>query len=150
MNEKVDFRRRPRRIPVSRTASGIMLGLVMLAVALIVIQRVSGLPSLGSNDTHAAVQNDPNSRKTFIVEAAAKASPGVVHIDVVATRIISRTQLSDQFFDEFFRGFIPPSMSRVTSIGERSPRSAGDAITRSAKERARSMFGGVASIVGTE
>jgi serine protease Do len=111
VNEKIEFKRRRSRIPANRTVSGVTLGLAMLAVALIALYRLSGLPSMGPRDTQAAVQSssDLNARRTTIVEAAAKASPGVVHIGVVTTRIISRSPLSDQFFNDFFRGFVPPS-----------------------------------------
>jgi serine protease Do len=49
------------------------------------------------------------SRRNAIVTAAQKVSPSVVSIGVVATRIVrGRNPRYDDFFDSFFRDFLPP------------------------------------------
>jgi serine protease Do len=109
MNE-VQFRKK-QRISPSRATSGIALAFIVLAVgAILLLQRLpkSHPPQQEAvaKEEHAATQEEV---RTVIVDAANKASPAVVSIGVVTTRIVGeRAPGYDEFFDFFFGNGTPP------------------------------------------
>ncbi|RJP74883.1 MAG: PDZ domain-containing protein [Candidatus Abyssobacteria bacterium SURF_17] len=116
MNDNVEFRRNYRP-PAARPMSLLALLLVgVVAVAGFVLLRASrlGSPEPRAEEKPLAVQlageSISQSRQNAIVNAASKAGPAVVSIGVTATRIVRGVDpLYDEFFDYFFRDFVPPA-----------------------------------------
>jgi len=116
MSEHLEFRRK-QRVTSGRMASFTILGFFGLVVILILtLSRLSGstqkpvvTATLGAV-TESADESITSCRRNAIVNAAEKVGPAVVSISVVTTRIVrGRNPMYDDFFDFFFRDFIPPT-----------------------------------------
>ncbi len=117
MSEKIEFRKKHRLAP-SRALSGAALVFVAFAaVLLFAVMRLSGIgPSAiektrpGVADAEPASESVSRSRRNAIVTAAERVDPAVVSIGVVTTRIVRGVNPTyDEFFDYFFRDFLPPT-----------------------------------------
>ncbi len=115
MSERIDFRRK-RRVPPNRTLTVAALG--FLAFALVVALALSQMPGAEPSAPHAEARPTPTddddeisaSRQNAIVRAADKVGPAVVSIGVVTTRIVRQVNpLHDEYFEFFFRDFLPPA-----------------------------------------
>lgn len=112
MND-IHFRKK-RRIAPSRAVSGVALAFVAVGAILLFIlgnARNSNSVEKGVAPGSAQAHLSPDEvRQSVIVKAAEKASPAVVSIGVVTTRVVrERSPGYDEFFDFFFRDFVPPS-----------------------------------------
>jgi serine protease Do len=67
----------------------------------------------------ADAQGLSSSRRTAIVVAAERASPSVVSVSVMATRVVRADPFQGMFRDEFFERFFPPSefRQRIPGLG---------------------------------
>jgi len=116
MTEKIEFRRK-RRVASGRGISVVILGLIAFVVGLVfVLHRLSGLspPAIGAEKApvpaSSAGASISDSRHNAIVRAADRVGPAVVSIGVVTTQIVrGYNPLYDDFFDSFFRDFLPPT-----------------------------------------
>ena len=128
MSERIQFRRK-RKVASSRVPSIIALGfLVFAALSIFVLSkkssRISGpvATATAAADTESANESVRLSRRNAIVRASERVSPAVVSIGVVTTRVVrGRNPRYDDFFDSFFRDFLPPTYYKyrksVPSIG---------------------------------
>jgi len=116
MNKEVEFRRKNRIVP-GRAPSFIAVAFLIFFGVLIFLlsKRTASKPAADIATTEvAAAALTPNdsiteSRRNAIVTAAEKVSPSVVSIGVVTTAIVrGRNPRYDDFFDSFFRDFLPP------------------------------------------
>jgi serine protease Do len=66
-----------------------------------------------------SAQNPTNSRRTAIVNAAQRASPAVVSVSVITTRIVRSDPFPGMLHDEFFDRFFPPTQyrQRIPGLG---------------------------------
>jgi serine protease Do len=116
MSERIEFRRK-QRISSGRMVGLTILGFFGLVVILtLTLTRLSGLTqepvvtATLAEATESADDSITSSRRNAIVTAAEKVGPAVVSINVVTTRIVrGRNPMYDDFFDFFFRDFIPPA-----------------------------------------
>jgi serine protease Do len=117
VSERIEFRKKQRLAP-SRALSA--AALVFVAFAAVLLFSVLRLSSRGSSATEEARAGLPaaepadesisRSRRNAIVTAAERVGPAVVSIGVVATRIVRGVNpMYDEFFDFFFRDFLPPT-----------------------------------------
>ncbi len=119
MSERIEFRKK-RRIAPSRTPGIAAVGFI--AFAGLLAFSLSRLPPgvslrVGPENVDAATpsagESISASRDNAIVRAAERVSPSVVSIGVVATRIVrGHNPRYDEFFDSFFRDFLPPTYYR--------------------------------------
>src|SRR5207249_72633 len=78
--------------------------------------RPASAPPPGSQ---ASAPDPPASRRTAIVIAAQRASPAVVSVSVVTTRVVRTDPFGGMLHDEFFERFYPPTeyRERMPSLG---------------------------------
>ncbi len=116
MTDRPAFRRKQRMAP-NRSMSFAALVFVLLAImTVLAFSQSSDRPAMPAGTLVAtAAPLDPDesiscSRENAIVKASKRAGPAVVSIGVVATRIVRGINpLYDDFFDSFFRDFLPPT-----------------------------------------
>jgi serine protease Do len=119
VSEKTAFRKKQSVSP-SRAPSLIAVALLgFMGLAALMLSRLPGgvSPSVGLGSAAAAVESASesitHSRRNAIVGAAERVSPSVVSIGAITTRIVrGRNSHYDDFFDSFFRDFIPPTYYR--------------------------------------
>ena len=100
-------------------ARGILVFLIGIAAGVGgVLSWRPGAPANGTRAAEAA-SDISASRHTAIVSAAEKASPAVVSVSVVATRVVRADPFSGLFHDEFFQRFAPPLeyLERIPGLG---------------------------------
>jgi len=114
VSSEVGFRRKNRITP-GRAPSFLAAAFLVFFGTLVFLlaRRPDSAPSLAAAEkAEAAVSaNDSitRSRQNAIVAAAERVSPSVVSIGVVTTRIVrGRSPRYNDFFDSFFRDFLPP------------------------------------------
>ena len=116
MNRPIEFRRRNRIVPgraprFMAVAFLIFFGLLIFLLSRRTTNELSSQNSPGEIATAAEAANESitKSRRNAIVTAAERVSPSVVSIGVITTRIVrGRNPHYDDFFDSFFRDFLPP------------------------------------------
>jgi serine protease Do len=116
MGERIAFRRK-YRVSSGRISPYLIVVIVAFFVGLVSVlyqfrstppTRNSGAPAVAA--TQSADDSIAASRRNAIVRAAEKVGPAVVSIGVVTTRIVrGRNPMYDEFFDSFFRDFVPPT-----------------------------------------
>ncbi len=80
----------------------------------------SGCGAESSPGARADAAQDPGiSRRTAIVNAAQRASPAVVSVNVITTRMVRADPFPSVFHDEFFDRFFPPTQyrQRIPGLG---------------------------------
>jgi serine protease Do len=112
VSNKVEFRKKQRIMP-SRTVSGIAFVFLGLAiVAMLVLQHSANSQTASSFIPLRTENRRPPSQdevRTVIVDAANKASPAVVSINVVATKLVRTSSAGyNDFLDFFFGDMLPP------------------------------------------
>jgi serine protease Do len=116
VKREIEFRRKNRIVP-GRAPRFVAIGfLVFFGMLIFLLSRQTAHePSAQSvsEEVASAAQtaNDSitESRRNAIVTAAERVSPSVVSIGMVTTRIVrGRNPRYDDFFDSFFRDFLPP------------------------------------------
>ncbi len=116
MSERIEFRRK-QRVPSSRATNFTLLGVAGLVVVLfLALSRLSGSARKSMTVVSAvateqsAEESITSSRRNAIVKAAERVGPAVVSIGVVTTRVVrGGSPMYDEFFDFFFRDFVPPA-----------------------------------------
>ncbi|TMQ68627.1 MAG: trypsin-like serine protease [Candidatus Eisenbacteria bacterium] len=99
----------------SRATLGLLLGIAAVAVAVAGWHRAPGPPVRAAE----AASDISASRRTAIVSAAERASPAVVSVSVVATRVVRADPFQGLFHDDFFQRFAPPLeyLERIPGLG---------------------------------
>ncbi len=118
MSERIEFRRK-HRLASGRAVSAIALGFVALVgLSVFVLSNMKGSASPPGTERIAVAAQTfdgsiSRSRQNAIVTSANEVGPAVVGVGVVTTRIVrGRNPLYDEFFDSFFRDFLPPTYYR--------------------------------------
>jgi serine protease Do len=89
-----------------------------IGAALILALGQGGRPGVwGPGAPAADAQGLMSSRRTAIVTAAERASPAVVSVSVIATRVVRADPFQGMFRDEFFERFFPPTEYRQRTPG---------------------------------
>ena len=99
----------------SRATLGLLLGIAAVTVAVAGWHRAPGPPVRAAE----AASDISASRRTAIVSAAERASPAVVSVSVVATRVVRADPFQGLFHDDFFQRFAPPLeyLERIPGLG---------------------------------
>ncbi|HEY3217211.1 MAG TPA: trypsin-like peptidase domain-containing protein [Candidatus Eisenbacteria bacterium] len=95
----------------------LLLGVVLGAgVVRFGLPRPSGAPRV---EVAQAASEIAASRRTAVVTAAERASPSVVSVSVVATRVVRADPFQGMFRDEFFERFFPPTeyLEKIPGLG---------------------------------
>jgi serine protease Do len=116
MNRNIEFRRKDRIVPGRAPSFMAVAFLVFFGLLIFLLSgrnsdELSTKKSMREIATAAQTVNESitESRRNAIVTAAERVSPSVVSIGVVTTRIVrGRNPRYDDFFDSFFRDFLPP------------------------------------------
>jgi serine protease Do len=115
MGDRIEFVRRHKVASSSRAAGAVLLLFFGLgALALFMVVRRSAPPPQANGGQFTVVaqpssgESISHSRENAIVRAANKVGPAVVGIGVTATRIVGVNPFDD-YFNSFFRDFIPPT-----------------------------------------
>jgi serine protease Do len=105
---------------VNRSRGTAAVGVLGAAIgaALILALVQGGHPGLVRPGVDRAdAQGLMSSRRTAIVTAAERASPAVVSVSVIATRVVRADPFQGMFRDEFFERFFPPTEYRERTPG---------------------------------
>jgi serine protease Do len=103
---------------VERTlAAGVACALVLAFAGAVGCRADGHAPDNGTGQ--AGAPSLASSRRTAIVTAAERASPAVVSVSVVATRVVRADPFGGMFHDEFFQRFYPPTefKQRIPGLG---------------------------------
>lgn len=115
MNENVAFRRKHRTAPGRGPGFLALIFITLVAVLIYSMARLStssppAIEPAAAAATESADDSITASRQNAIVKAANDVGPTVVSIGVTTTRIVrGRNPFYDDFFDSFFRDFLPPT-----------------------------------------
>jgi hypothetical protein len=117
VSERIEFRKKQRLAPSRALSAAALVFVAFAAVLLFSVLRLSSRGSSATEEARAGLsaaepvdESISRSRRNAIVTAAESVGPAVVSIGVVATRIVRGVNpMYDEFFDFFFRDFLPPT-----------------------------------------